>query len=321
MGKFRTDKCFITDLPAKNFEAGLFDYEYSININGLEQTLFFHETVNNWPSDPFFLARKHILAGALINGKLFEKPTPTPLITFDFLMTKFKELFYPSSPKEKMDYLFKSLVNYQDFDGQKLDFFKVISNPIFYFGHYFKSKIECNYYFKVLHEFGYINAVFNSESNDKFGGVLTLEVTFSGLNYFIDITEKGMFSNKCFIAMSFNPLLNSIRQAIKEAIETTGFIPIIVDEVHYESEKTINDAIIANLKDCKFCIADFTDQKDGVYFESGFALGQGKSVIYTCREEDFEESHFDTNHFPHIIYKTAEELKQKLIDKIKAWIV
>jgi nucleoside 2-deoxyribosyltransferase len=321
MGKLKTEKCFITDLPANNFELGLADYEYTIEFDGIIQKMFFNNGVQNWCNDKDFLSRKHIFAGALINGLLFDKGFPPPIIKIEFLFERLKEIVYPISPKDKLDNLFKTIVNRQNFDGQKLDFFKVISNPFFYFGHYFKSKMECNYYFKVLHEFGYINAVFNSESNDKFGGVLTSEVTFSGLNYFIDLTEKGNLSNKCFIAMSFNPLLNDTRQAIKQAIESTGFKPIIVDEVHYESEKTINDAIIANLKDCKFCIADFTEQRDGVYFESGFALGQGKPVIYTCREEDFKKSHFDTNHFPHIIYKNPEELKQKLIDKIKAWIV
>jgi nucleoside 2-deoxyribosyltransferase len=69
-----------------------------------------------------------------------------------------------------------------------------------------------------------------------------------------------------------------------------------------------------------FCISDFTEQKDGVYFEAGYALGRGLKVIYTCEEGDFKNSHFDTNHFPHIIYKNEVELEEKLINKIEAWI-
>ena len=84
--------------------------------------------------------------------------------------------------------------------------------------------------------------------------------------------------------------------------------------------QTINDAIISEIKSCKFCIADFSQQKDGVYFESGFAVGLGKPVIYTCHKDWFDKTHFDTNHFPHLIYENNSEFIQKLDNKIKAWI-
>jgi nucleoside 2-deoxyribosyltransferase len=74
------------------------------------------------------------------------------------------------------------------------------------------------------------------------------------------------------------------------------------------------------LKKSKFVIADFTQQRQGVYFEAGFALGQGKQVIYLCSEADFEHCHFDTNHYPHIKYKDHNDLKIQLIKRIEAWI-
>ena len=101
--------------------------------------------------------------------------------------------------------------------------------------------------------------------------------------------------------MSFSPKMLSIRNALKSSCIQTGFIPILIDEVHADADKTINDEIIASIKKSKFCISDFTEQKDGVYFEAGFALGRGLKVIYTCQKADFKDSHFDTNHFPHII--------------------
>lgn len=35
---------------------------------------------------------------------------------------------------------------------------------------------------------------------------------------------------------------------------------------------TINDAIVREIKKCKFLVADFTQHKHGVYFESGLGL-------------------------------------------------
>ena len=121
--------------------------------------------------------------------------------------------------------------------------------------------------------------------------------------------------------MSFSKEMSDVRQEIKNALEATGYYPIIIDEQHIESDQTINDAIIAGLKSSKFCIADFTEHKNGVYFESGFALGQGKKVIYTCRQDEFQNIHFDINHFAHIIYENPSNLKEMLINKINAWII
>ena len=52
------------------------------------------------------------------------------------------------------------------------------------------------------------------------------------------------------------------------------FKPFIVDETHVDSQKTIPDAIIAGLKQRKFCISEFSMHKNGVYFEAGFSVGQ-----------------------------------------------
>ncbi|HYC86761.1 MAG TPA: hypothetical protein VEB86_16125, partial [Chryseosolibacter sp.] len=82
----------------------------------------------------------------------------------------------------------------------------------------------------------------------------------------------------------------------------------------------INDAIIVGLKQSKFCIADFCGHKNGVYFEAGFVVGQGKPVIYTCSKTEFAKAHFDIKPLQHIIYITPEELEEKLILKIDAWI-
>lgn len=83
---------------------------------------------------------------------------------------------------------------------------------------------------------------------------------------------------------------------------------------------SFNDEIISSLKKCKFCISDFTFHSNGVYFENGYALGQKKKVIYTCREDEFKKAHFDIRPLQHIIYKTEHELEKDLINKIEAWI-
>ena len=104
------------------------------------------------------------------------------------------------------------------------------------------------------------------------------------------------------------------------SIVECGYDPYIVDSVEVDSDKTINDAIIAGIKKSKFTIADFTDHRNGVYFEAGFALGRGQKVIYMCREDDMVNSHFDLRNYQHIVWKDAADLRIKLKNKIEAFI-
>lgn len=218
------------------------------------------------------------------------------------------EITYPNTPSEKLNNLFHHIFRMQDFDGEWIEI--DILNKIWHYC-YFKNKKEIDLYFETLVAKGFIT----TSEIDK-----TFKITYEGLLNYIKLTSEGENSNKCFVAMSFQSETSKYREAIKNALLKTGFEPIIIDEQNIESDKTINDEIIANLRKCKFCIADFSYHKNGVYFESGFALGQGKQVIYTCEEEQFKSAHFDIKPLQHIIYKTSEELESRLISKIEAWI-
>ena len=64
--------------------------------------------------------------------------------------------------------------------------------------------------------------------------------------------------------------------------------------------------------------ADFTQNRPGVYFEAGFALGLGKRVIWLCKKTDLGELHFDTRQFNMIDYETPEELRNRVRARIAA---
>lgn len=154
----------------------------------------------------------------------------------------------------------------------------------------------------------------------QYGAVATYRLTLKGLATLIHLNE-GKRSNICFVAMAFaNDMFDIYDKAIEPAIIATGFKPLIIDRIHIESDTTINDAILAGIKKAKFTIADFTYHKGGVYFEAGYALGRGQKVIYTCREDQFKDTHFDINHYQHIIWTSPEALQKRLIDKIEAFV-
>jgi len=127
-------------------------------------------------------------------------------------------------------------------------------------------------------------------------------------------------SDKAFVAMSFDPsMIDAYEQGIKPAIEVeTGFRSIRVDAVEHTGK--IDDRIIAEIKESRFLIADFTGHRGGVYFEAGFAMGMGLPVIWACREDEFNKVHFDTRQYNHIVWKEPNELREKLALRIRATV-
>jgi len=319
MGLYKQETCIFTDLPVHPIINDKDAIEYVVIINNKRHFICLPYFANQWPiDDEFFISHRDIFFAFLFNDNWFEDEQNT-LITIEKLKELVKRKSFPRNPEEKIEFLFLKLVSFQKEDGQWISLMPENYDNLFWKVLYFKSVTELNYYVEALAINGLIEAKFD-QSKDRFGFLYNYRITFNGLNHYLKITREGENSNKCFIAMSFKPETNEIRQAIKEALEETKFEPILIDEQNIDSDKTINDLIIANLKKCKFCIADFTFHSNGVYFESGFALGQGKKVIYTCREDEFNDAHFDIRPLQHIIYDSPMDLKQKLINKIEAWI-
>jgi nucleoside 2-deoxyribosyltransferase len=304
-------KCIFTDLTATNMPTLQDCFDYFIDING-RKVGFKLSSQYDWTTSALLKDNLTLLRGDILNGKW---PTKGLYINEEEIKKAISTSSAPRTPKEKLDNLFQEICKLQETEGEEFMVNDHLFDPIFTGRHYFKNIDECNFYLKTLDDFGLINTKANQS-----GAVIAVSITFKGLNYNIELNESGLLSENCFVAMSFGDNMKPIRDAIKQAIADTGFKPLVIDELHIDAEKTINDEIIATIKKSRFCISDFTEQKDGVYFEAGYALGRGLKVIYTCHQDWFKQSHFDTNHFPHIIYKDPTDLYYKLKLKIEAWI-
>jgi nucleoside 2-deoxyribosyltransferase len=162
------------------------------------------------------------------------------------------------------------------------------------------------------------------ESDGSFASVLLLglEIRLSaeGWNRVYSISTRKIRSTNVFIAMSFNAeLMEVYSEGIAKAIADCGYKPIRVDMIQHNDD--ITDKIIAEIRQSRFVVCDFTDHKAGVYFEAGFALGLDIPVIRTCRDDHKEQMHFDTRQYNHILWKTKEDLYESLRDRIKATIL
>ena len=135
----------------------------------------------------------------------------------------------------------------------------------------------------------------------------------------IEIQKTSPKSDQAFVAMSFAPaLLPAFTEGIEPALAECGYKGKRVDRAEHNDK--IDDKIIAELRASSLMVADFTQQRSGVYFEAGFGLALGIAVIWTCRDTDKDElgKHFDTRQYNHILWSNPEDLRQRLVDRIRA---
>lgn len=126
-------------------------------------------------------------------------------------------------------------------------------------------------------------------------------------------------SKNAFIAMSFAPKNEPVRKAIKEALIVCGYDPLIMDEVEHNNQ--IVPEMLYEIRESRFLVAELSDKNNGAYFEAGYAMGQGKSVIFVCSDEAFaSNAHFDVKQANTITWKDPDDLKNRLIARIKATI-
>ena len=132
-----------------------------------------------------------------------------------------------------------------------------------------------------------------------------------------ELTRKSSSSKQGFVAMWFEERLNeAFENGFEKGIHSAGYDPRRVDRVEHVNR--IDDEIIAQIKQSRFVVADFTGHRGGVYFEAGFALGLGLPVIWTCREDHMKELHFDIRQFNCIDWSTPKELAERLQKRIEA---
>ena len=129
--------------------------------------------------------------------------------------------------------------------------------------------------------------------------------------------------SQVFVAMWFDDsVVKAYDEGIAPAIEECGYEPKRIDRD--PTVDKIDDAIISEIRRSRFLVADFTHgekgARGGVYYEAGFAYDLEKPVIYTCRADMVDDLHFDTRQYAHIVWKTHQELREGLKDRILARI-
>ena len=216
-------------------------------------------------------------------------------------------------PKKAGDFVVRALLNLSRLVKQPFDQIELSLEPV---GKYNIFSQEGDFLLRELENQGWISSCSDSNSWEFWSFTLTTKCW----EMIENLQQQATYSKHVFVAMWFDSSMSDFyEKGVKLAIEKAGYIPVRIDLQEFNNK--ICDEIIAEIKRCKFLVSDFSGQRGGVYFEAGYAMGQGKAVIFTVKEDDVKNLHFDTRQYNHIVYASPEDLCKKLYDRINATIV
>jgi hypothetical protein len=231
--------------------------------------------------------------------------------------SKFQAEFLSKSPKsvlEKVLLLLQYISRKTNYPGD--DVFINLSQD--YSVCFCKNSSELNFYLKHLKEIGDIKMGIAAN-----GGHNT-SLTAEGWRKVESLRKPNIESKQAFVAMWFDESMNEIFEkgicplGDEKDESYTGFKMLRIDQEPFNDK--ICDHIIAEIRQSRFMIADCTELRPAVFFEAGYAMGLGIAVIFTCKEGTDIKKCFDTDHYNHILWKDADDLKNKLKDRILATI-
>lgn len=148
-------------------------------------------------------------------------------------------------------------------------------------------------------------------------------LTVAGYSRMAELEGVQSSSKRAFVAMWFDDSMDEAwQQGFRVAIQDAGYEPVRIDQMEHVNK--VDDEIVAEIRRSRFLVADFTHgdegARGGVYYEAGFAHGLNIPVIFCCRKAEFEQVHFDTRQYNHIVWETPTELRQRLLARISAVI-
>jgi len=251
-----------------------------------------------------FVTNKHILSGITRYRTKYKLPTETFFSTN--IIQQLDSSFIPRNISQKIDLILKYFETKSDYFGQPFDINIENDYPIGF----------CVNNMEFFHLLGLLIKQELIGSTDP-GKVYHL--SFKGWNRLDELRKTITKKRQAFIAMWFDETMSDVYEnGFQRAVKDCKYEPMRID--FKEHLNKIDDEIIAEIRNSGFMIADFTGNRGGVYYEAGFAHGLGIPVIWTCRENDLKELHFDTRQYNHISWKTSDELYTKLVNRIKATI-
>jgi hypothetical protein len=142
-------------------------------------------------------------------------------------------------------------------------------------------------------------------------------LTPKGYIFADELRAKRAASTQAFVAMWLTKETEPVYEdGLEPGIRNAGFNAMLIRNKEHANK--IDDEIIAEIRRSAFLVADFTGHRQNVYFETGFAIGLARQVVWTCRKDQIKDLHFDIRQYNCIDWENAAELAKRLQHRIEA---
>jgi hypothetical protein len=216
------------------------------------------------------------------------------------------ELYTPRLVGERLDRILVNLGRMSEKPGEKLALDQRHCAVCFS-----ESPKQALFFLGALHKQGWIEEAARLPTETR--------VTVDGWNRIAELHRAGPLSRQVFVAMSFHPSLEIVwKSGLEAGVGDADLTPLRVDKK--EHNEKICDLITNEIRKSCLVVADVTLQRQGVYFEAGFAMGLDIPVIWTCRKNEMKKCHFDTRQYNHIDWVSPADLRERLRRRIEATV-
>ena len=179
--------------------------------------------------------------------------------------------------------------------------------------HDYKDTIKVTSFLDLMVDMGYFK-------KNVLSGINDYSITSKGWLHIQELQATITDSKQAFVAMWFDSTTDNAWSKISRAIRDCGYIPIRIDKKEHNNQ--IVPEIFYEINIIKFIIADLTGNRNGVYYEEGYAQALNKEVIVTWKKTDEKEEqpHFDIAQKNMIRWENENDLYNCLVKRIEATV-
>lgn len=174
---------------------------------------------------------------------------------------------------------------------------------------------QAEYMIEFLSENGFIKGGFGYDGE---GVSFPIKLTPKAYERIDEIQKSDKDSKDVLVAMQFGDETKLLREAIRQGVKNARYNPIFIDEVQHND--LITPELLKYIRKSKFVVVDLSHKNNGAYFEEGYAMGLGKTIIQLCNSEKMKELHFDIAQKNTIVWEKEENIPELLEHRIFATI-
>ena len=301
------------------------DGYYKITCFEFERDVYIHTSIIDTPNRVVLIKCLNLLYEFLLhNGNIYTSKEKATEWRFYYDKNNNENSYGPeyinvykfinNYPEKVLDIALRSLVNYSILYpsfGEEIKPFDVNNRVCFQNGTWDDNFAGV---LKMLTQMGYMTKDINGDY---------FTISAEGWKKIEELNRDEQVLKQGFIAMSFNPETQNIREAFRKGITEAGYSVAIIDEKEHNNQ--IVPEIFFEIERSKFAVVDVTYPNYGAYYEAGYAQALGKQVIICCRKKEFDgdkttRPHFDISQRSMIVWENEEDLVARLKRRIEATV-